>query len=67
MDFLLIKEDSMERLDVLREIADCINESDKSGAFGVGDRLLEVITFLKEEWSITDEDIPGRDATDTIN
>ncbi len=52
----------MNRIEVLRLLSDCINDADKAEAFGIGDKLLEVIAFLKEDWKIADEDIPEREA-----
>ena len=47
----------MTHREILDEIVDCIAVTDAAELFSVGDRLMEVIAALKEEWAQTQTDI----------
>ena len=46
----------MTHREILDEIVDCIAVTDAAELFSVGDRLMEVIAALKEEWAQTQTD-----------
>lgn len=42
----------MTREEILNQLSDCICEADENQLFGMGDKLFEIITELKEMWGI---------------
>lgn len=48
--------DSIDRENTLDALNAAINALDRAGDFGNGDALFELITALKSEWGIEDDD-----------
>ena len=46
----------MTREEILELLSDCINEADLHGLMNIGDDLMIVIGYLRDEWNMGDEE-----------